>query len=131
MHGQAPDTTYRFHAEETGQYLRAIGTGNNSTANLLRFLSDAYEAVRDSGRDSVLLVLNFTGPSLSLGSIYSVVAERCEHGRELRRIAYVDANGEHMPDRAEFAELAATQLGLNVRLFWNVADAEEWLSRDA
>ncbi len=127
---QAGNATYRFSAERTPRFLRVTGTGTNSTADLLRFLSDSYQAVRESGSDSVLLVLNFAGPSLSLGSIYDVVAEKCAHGRELRRVACVDQNTEHVADRAEFTELAAIKLGVNFRMFRSVPDAEEWLNAE-
>ena len=45
----------------------------------------------------------------------------------LERVAYVDANPEHTLDAAEFAELAAKNQGVNVRLFRSLGEAERWL----
>ncbi|HKE95456.1 MAG TPA: hypothetical protein VKB34_14175 [Povalibacter sp.] len=125
------DTDYQFTAAVVGRYLHVTGAGRHTADNMRRFLADAYRAATDRGCDSVLLVLRFSGPSLDLGSIYSVVTERSMDGSRLKRIAFVDTNAEHPPERAEFAEMAANKLGVNVRLFRGVAEAERWLFDDS
>jgi len=79
---------------------------------------------------AVLLELNFSGPSLDLGSLYSIILDNRTDASMLRRIAYVDTNRQHLPDRAEFVELAASKLGLNARVFHSIDDAERWLQSD-
>jgi hypothetical protein len=71
--------------------------------------------------------LHFAGRSLDLASIYSVITERSCDGSRLRHIACVDRNCEHSDERAEFAELAANRLGVNVRFFRSLEDAKRFL----
>lgn len=66
--------------------------------------------------------------SILAPSIYSVIVENLPDSSLVKRIAYVDANAEHLFERAEFAELAANKLGLRARVFRTVADADKWLS---
>ena len=119
--------SYQFTVVPARNYVRAIGTGDNTAENLARFLLDAYRAAIARNCDSALLELNFSGESLSLGIIYAVIAERSSDGTQLRRIAFVDVNSGHVPEHSEFAEMAANKLGMNVRRFRNIADAESWL----
>lgn len=78
--------------------------------------------------EAVLLEVKFTGPSLNLSSLYSVIVQNSTDASIMKRIAYVDDNiKEHLPERAEFAELAANKLGLNARVFRTVEDAKRWL----
>lgn len=74
-----------------------------------------------------LLEMAFTGRSLSVGDVYSVISERSPDGSKLDRIAYVDANPEHSHDIAEFAEVVARNRGVNVRLFTSLPEAKRWL----
>jgi hypothetical protein len=54
-----------------------------------------------------------------------------ENGPEtVRRIAYVDVNNEHSQSDMHFAETLAVNLGVNIKIFPTVSEAEEWL-RDA
>ena len=82
-----------------------------------RFLRDSYQAALENDRDRLLMELNFAGPSLNLGSIYNVIAERSSDGSLLSYIACVDMNPEHSHEEAEFAELAANTMGVRVRFF--------------
>ena len=123
---------YQLTIVRTPTYLHATATGDHTADNVLRFLADAHRAAVASNCDAMLLELNFSGPSLPLGSIYSIIAAASRDGSWFKRIAYVDVNPAHSPDRAEFAEVAANKLGVNVRLFRSVAEAESWfLGTDA
>ena len=121
---------YHITIEQHPTYLHAIATGDTTRANLHRFLLEAYQAALARQRQSLLLELRFSGRSLDLGSIYSVISERSLDGATLARIAYVDASPEHAVEVAEFAELAAQNRGVNVRLFCTVDDAKRWLEGD-
>jgi hypothetical protein len=121
---------YEFTVMPAPTHLHIRATGDNTRESLNRFLIDAYRAAVTRNCDSVLLELNLSGESLSVGSIYSIVCERSSDALRMKRIAYIDTNSAHVPDRAEFAELAASRLGVNARLFRSVADAERWLKSD-
>ena len=118
---------YQFTAIAKPNYLHAIGAGVHSAENLRRFLLDTNRHVRAQHFNAVLLEVRFTGPSLDFGSIYSIIVENRADASLIKRIAYVDTNVEHLPDRTEFAELAANKLGVNARVFRTVAEAESWL----
>ena len=122
---------YEFSIERASTYLHVVGAGEHTAENMRRFLVDAYRAAVEHSCDSLLLEANFDARSLDLASIYSVVAERSFDGSQLKSIAYVDRNLEHSAELAEFAVLAATRLGVNVRLFGNLEDAKRWLQDDS
>jgi hypothetical protein len=115
--------TYDFTVEQKPTYLHVIGTGALTEQNARRFLIDAYRASVERKCASLLLEMRFSGPPLPLASIYSVIVERSPDGTRLERIAYVDADR----DSAEFAQLAAMNRGVNVRLFCSLGEAERWL----
>jgi hypothetical protein len=121
---------YELTIEERPTYLYAKVVGPRTAENALRFLEETYAACVKSGRSTTLLDMQFSGPSLDTVSIYDVLLERVAHGRKLRKIAYIEAPG-HDPAMPYFAETVAMNRGVNVRLFQNVAAAEEWLSDES
>ena len=116
---------YQLAIEIHDSYVHATATGEHKAENALRFLKEAYEACLENGKDSVLLEMRLEGPTMGAGNIFSVVQQRSEPGRELRRVAYVD--GGRDPEKAKFAETVARNRGVNVRLFASVAEAKKWL----
>jgi hypothetical protein len=116
---------YQLTIEERPDYVYAKATGERTPANALRFLEEAYAACVKSGRSDLLLDMQFTGPSLNTTSIYQVISQRVPDGRNLRKIAYVDTDVD--PGMPVFAETVAVNRGVNVRLFPNLAAAENWL----
>jgi hypothetical protein len=118
---------YEFAAEAKGTYLHTIGSGTHSAENIRKFLADTHRLVLEQQWRSVLLELRFVGPSLDLGTIYGILVENRERASILDRIAYVDTNLQHLPERTEFAELAAAKLGFKGRVFRSVAEAQRWL----
>jgi len=119
---------YHFSAVVRPTHLHVIGSGPHSDDSIRRFFADTDRARLESQCDAVLLELRFVGPSLNLGDIYSIMLDNRADAARLKRIAYVDTNTEHLPDRGEFVELAANKLGVNCRVFRAVAEAETWLS---
>ena len=119
--------SYRLTIEERPTYLYAKVVGERTAANALRFLEEAYSACVKGGCSAVLLEMQLSGPSLSTASIYDVVTQRVADGRKLRKIAYVQSVVDD-PAMPYFAETVAMNRGVNVRLFPNLAAAEEWLS---
>jgi hypothetical protein len=120
-------TDYQFTSTLTDSHLHAVGAGVHSAENMRRFISDTHERVLANGCQAVLLESRFEGPSLDLASIYAIVLDKHLDGAALKRVAYVDTTAQHLPERAEFAELAANRLGVNARVMHTVAEAERWL----
>jgi hypothetical protein len=115
---------YQLTLEERPGYLRAKVVGERTRENALRFLEEAYAACVMSGHSALLLEMQFSGPSLDTTSILEVISLK------LRKIAYVEP---HAPDPAMpyFAEQAAINRGVNVRLFQSLGAAAHWLSGEA
>jgi hypothetical protein len=122
--------SYHLTLQEQPSYLHATVTGANSADNALRFLREVHEACARLGRSSVLLEVNFSGPSLETGSIFRVISERSKDGAKLHRIAYVDGSTRD-PERMKFAETVAINRGVNVRLFQDVEAAKRWIADDS
>lgn len=120
---------YVMTLEENAGYLHAMATGDRTAANALRFLEEAYAACLRMGYGSLLVEVRFTGPSLSLGSVFAVISDRAMDGAALRRIAYVEPLLED-PEAARFAELVAVNRGVNVRLFPDLDAARAWLGEE-
>jgi hypothetical protein len=118
---------YQFTAQRKDTYLHAIGSGVHSATNMRRFLADVHRLVLAEGWRAVLVEMRFEGPSLDLGSIYSILVENRERAALVDHIAYVDTNVQHLPERTEFVELAASKLGMKGRICRSVAEAEQWL----
>ena len=118
--------SYQLTIEEHPKYLHAAASGPNTAENVLRFLRESYEACVKRGATSLLLETRFEGPSLDTGSIYNVIAQRSETGKQMRKIAYVPLPRRD-PSPAKFAETVAVNRGVNVRLFADVAAARRWL----
>jgi hypothetical protein len=119
---------YDFSAVAKRTYLHVIGSGTHSPENLRRFFADTDRARLEKQLDAVLVELRFLGPSLNLGSLYPIMLDNRADASLLKRIACVDTNAEHLPERAEFVVLASHKLGVNFRVFRTVAEAETWLT---
>jgi len=122
--------SYRLTVEPYPGYVHATGHGERTAANARRFLEEAYRACVERGVDALLLEMRFTGPRLAVGSIYGVISDRSMDGTALKRIAYVDGTSED-PDEPRFAEMAAQNRGVNVRLFHELEPARAWLTQRA
>jgi hypothetical protein len=119
---------YHFSAVATRTHLHTIGSGTHCADNIRRLLADTNQVIIEKQLDAVLLEMRFIGPSLDFGRIYSIIVDNRADASRMKRIAYVDTNAEHLPERTEFAELAANKLGVNARVFRTVAAAEHWLT---
>jgi hypothetical protein len=108
-------------------YLHASVTGTHSVENAARFLREVREACSRQGVSAVLLEVKFSGPSLTTGSIFSVISQESAEGKLLRKVAYIDAS-DRDPAKIKFAETVALNRGVNVRLFASVEEAGRWLA---
>jgi hypothetical protein len=118
---------YQFTAVASPAYLHTIGSGAHNAENLRRLLTDTHAAVLAQQAKAVLIELRFVGPSIDLASLYSIILDKSRDALLMKRIAYIDTSTQRLPERAEFAELAANKLGINARAFRCVADAQRWL----
>jgi hypothetical protein len=112
--------------EEQPTYLHAKLVGERTPNNLLRFLEEVHAACVKLDRSAVLLEMDLSGPSLDVGAIFSVIAQRSPEGAKLHKIAYVEDSMAD-PARARFAETVALNRGVNVRLFGDLDAARQWL----
>ena len=120
---------YQLTLEERPGYLRAKVVGERTRENALRFLEEAYSACVMSGHSALLLEMGFSGPSLDTMSVLEVISQRAPDGMKLRKIAYVEPSAADAdPAMPYFAEQAAINRGVNVRLFQSVDAAAAWLS---
>jgi hypothetical protein len=115
--------------DERPTYLHARVVGPRSTENAIRFLEEVYAACLRTGLSKVLLEMAFSGPSLGVSGVLKVVSARSADGARLRKVAYVEASPDG-PGKAQFAETAAINRAINVRLFDDVAQAARWLEQE-
>ena len=118
---------YRVTIEPTPRYLHVRVTGDNSRESVLGYLSEVRQACLDHHTTNVLIEEDLSGPSLDLLDVFRVVSSRAESESVALRIAFVDKNPAHAPDRMKFAETVAVNRGIQVRVFERVADAAAWL----
>jgi hypothetical protein len=121
--------SYELILEKRPTYLHAKVVGERTPANARRFLEEAYAACVQSGCSALLLEMQLSGPSLNTAAILDVISQRAPDGSKLGRIAYVQPITDD-PAMPHFAELAARNRGVNVRLFLTVDAATLWLSGD-
>jgi hypothetical protein len=116
---------YRFESFPHPSYLHVRATGSHGHANAMRFMEEAYRECVARGYDALLIEQALTGATLGPGGIYKVVKARLDTALNLRRIAYVDAQGRD--DGRQFVEDVARNRGINIRTFASVDDAKLWL----
>ena len=120
---------YQATFEERPSHLHAKVVGPRTPENAIRFLEEVYAACLRTGLSKVLLEMAFTGPSLGVSGVLKVVEARSGDGSKLRKIAYVEASPDGL-GKAQFAETAAINRAINVRLFDSVDKAARWLAED-
>jgi hypothetical protein len=119
---------YALSLESRGGYLHARVTGSGNQQTVLDYTQEIHNACIERDLRAVLIEENLSGPSISLSAVLQIVAERAPQAvKLLKRIALVDLNPEHNPSHLEFAENAAANRGLNLRLFPSVGAAQKWL----
>jgi hypothetical protein len=121
---------YQLKVEPKAGYTHFRVTGTNSPEAVRGYLMDIYYACAEHDHSAILIEENLEGPGLALFDIFEIVSEGSERTWPyVRRIAYVDVNPQHSQPDMKFAETAAVNRGVNVRVFASVAEAEQWLSQ--
>jgi len=106
-------------------------TGENSPETVRRYLEDAFYTCLQRNCSIVLIEENLSDAGSGVPDVPQIVTEGSKRTwPTVRRIAYVDANKAHSQLDRTFAQTVPVNLGINVKLFQTVKEAEEWL-RDA
>jgi hypothetical protein len=120
---------YVFKLEQRAGYLHAKVSGNNDAATVMRYLKDVYDACLREECPRVLIEESLEGPGLSVAEVFGVIAKASEQvWPVVQQIAYVDTNPLHDFAKMQFAEVVASNRGVNVRVFSSIRYAKEWLS---
>src|SRR5262245_4511411 len=85
--------TYRLTFELRPAYLYCLVTGENSSTNVVAYLSDILCECRARGCFRVLIDERLEGPRLRISDVFQIASEEGKRALGiLRAIAYVDAN---------------------------------------
>ncbi|MDP1677474.1 MAG: hypothetical protein Q8L88_11470 [Bacteroidota bacterium] len=124
--------SYSLNIELKEQYLHVTVSGENTLANVLSYLEEAYEACIKHRCSNVLIEKLLTGPNLDTFDIFVVISKNFNKAKTISlRLAYVDMNTKHIKRELKFAENLAHIRGVNVRFFYGdhvtTQEAVTWL----
>lgn len=120
---------YAVTIDIKGDYLYVTVRGDNTLENVLKYMDEIYLACLEHKVYSVLIEEHLTGPNLETFDVFEVVIKNFSRALTLGlRIAYVDLNADHSKRGLKFAENLAHIRGVNVRLFYDSAEAVRWLT---
>jgi hypothetical protein len=119
---------YQLTVEQKAGYLHVRVSGENSPETVRRYLEEVFSTCLRRQCSAVLIEEDLQGPGLGVFDIHEIVTEGSKRTwPTVRRIAYVDTNREHSQRDMHFAETVAVNLGVNVKFFPTVKEAEVWL----
>lgn len=122
--------TYKLTIDQKSAYLHALVTGQNSRENIVGYLEELLHECAARKCSRVLIEKRLEGPRLAIADIFDIISENSKRALGmLKAIAYVDVYTT--VDMLKFAETVALNRALPLRVFSTVAEAEEWLSKDA
>ncbi len=111
-----------------GAYLHVTVTGDNTPEDIGEYFKEVLEACQQNHCFNILIEEYMHGPTIGAFPTFEVITQNVslllpyEH-----HLAYVDTNIEHGEANSQFGETVAVNRGLNVRVFSNAPEAEEWL----
>src|SRR5262245_27609489 len=121
---------YEFRVTPKSGYLHVRVTGDNTPEIVMKYLQQLYATCMKENCPNVLVEENLEWPGLALGEIFGLVSDGSRNAWPVvHRIAYVDTNPRHELKDMKFAETAANNRSINVRVFGEVQEAENWLVR--
>ncbi len=119
---------YNLTVVQKNRYLHATVRGDNSPADIQQYLMDVQHACETHDCRKVLIEENLTGPTIGTFDIFDVVTKLSQDAARAKlKIAYVDVNQKHDLNAMHFAESVARNRSVNVKMFSNIREAEEWL----
>ena len=114
--------------EDRPNFLHVIVTGDNTPETLRTYTTEIPQACIKYQKLRVLVVVQLSGPELSMLDVFQGVATGSDNVVGLgMRVAYVDENPSHGRDSMMLAENVARSRGVAVRTFRDVVEAEQWL----
>ena len=114
---------------EKNGYLHFRVWGKNTPENVMAYLAEVYKECLRLNCPFVLIEENLQGPSVSMAAIMDIISKSSKQTWPVvQRIAYVDVNPDHSSSLMKFAETAAVNRAVNVRVFSSVDVAERWIS---
>jgi hypothetical protein len=117
---------YALTIDQKTTYLHAIVTGWNSRENVARYLREILNECMARSCFRVLIEERLEGPRLETLDVFLIASGGSSQARHvIKTIAYVDVYAEG--NSMQFAGAVASNRGLPVTVFSNVADAEKWL----
>jgi len=123
---------YNLKLIPKSDYLYATVQGDNSPANIQQYLLEVKHSCELHNCRKVLIEENLQGPTIGTFDIFEIVTKLSQDAAQAKlKIAYVDVNRKHDMNAMHFAESVARNRSVNVRMFSNIREAEEWLQKDA
>jgi hypothetical protein len=103
-------------------------SGDNTAENVIRYLNEVHDAMEHHRCTKVMVVENLAGRGLGLLQMYTIIrtAKKTILSRP-HAIAYIDENPAHELRSMKFAETAALNRFINMRVFTNERQATAWL----
>ncbi len=122
--------SYQLTIVKQKNYLRCSVSGTNSLHNVVHYLSEVHDAIRDLQCSNVLIEENLAGKSLNLLQMYSVIqfAKKTILSRP-HKIAYVDVNAEHNIMHLQLTIKSALYHFISVEMFLTIPEAEAWIEQ--
>ena len=117
---------YSLTLDQKPTYLHVVVTGENSVANVERYLKELQRECTARGVSRVLIEERLEGPRLGAFEVFDIVSKGCAaFPPTLEAMVYVDVNAEG--DLMRFAGDMAVTRGVPVRVFPTVLAAQHWL----
>jgi hypothetical protein len=119
---------YNLKLIPKSDYLYATVQGDNSPANIQHYLLEVQHACEVNDCRKVLIEENLRGPTIGTFDIFDVVTKLSQDAARAKlKIAYVSVTRRHDMSAMRFAESAARNRSVNIRMFFNFKEAEDWL----
>jgi len=123
----ACEITFTDHPD----YLHVLVRGDNTLVTLRQYTAEIPKACLRLKKLRVLVVVELTGPELSMLDVYKGVSKGSDDAVGLgMKVAYVDENPAHSIDNMMLAENIGLSRGISVRTFRDSTSAEGWLLSD-
>jgi hypothetical protein len=120
--------SYNLKVIPKSSYLHVTVQGDNSPADVQQYLTDIQHACEKHDCRKVLIEENLSGPTIGIFDIFNVVTKLSQDASRAKlKIAYIDVNNKHDLSAMRFAESVARNRSVNIRIFSNFKEAENWM----
>jgi len=113
------------------EYLHVVVSGSNTPETMRAYTREVTAACQQFKKMRVLVIVELTGPELSMLNVYQGVSDGSDNAAGLgMKVAYVDENPAHSSDNMMLAENIARSRGIACRTFREREMAKAWLLSD-